>query len=240
MIEHPPDSVRSKTYRTSYDGVGMGGWVKLVNSYYAYTHPSVAGDKVIYFTTYEAAGLLNHELGHCFNLNHTWNMNDGCDDTPESPGCWNYGPPPCDVPSNNVMDYNAYKNAYTPCQIGRMYAAFMNGYQRNFLAPQWCDYDSTKSITIPSGTQQTWQRAVDIYGDLILEKRSTLTIQCRVSIPPRGNIILMPGSTLVIDGGTITTTCNGSWQGIEISEKKKDTKIIFKSGGKLDHVIHPL
>ncbi len=79
--------------------------------------------------------LLNHELGHTFNLSHTMltgggtcsmTVNDYCDDTPTivdmlnigepDPCCWNQ--PHC---SNNLMDYNADNCALTPDQLTRVH-----------------------------------------------------------------------------------------------------------------------
>ena len=98
--------------------------------------------------------LLNHEIGHCFNLHHTLmtgngvctnNYNDYCDDTPTiqdmldlgepDPCCWN-----ASYCSNNLMDYNAQKCALTPDQLGRVHEELDNNkyyYWRNhFTNPQ--------------------------------------------------------------------------------------------------------
>jgi hypothetical protein len=85
--------------------------------------------------------LFLHETGHVLNLQHTWDGNDGCADTPEhgyyvgseKKCCYNLNEPlgvvECNTwnnVSNNVMDYNNYQSAYTPCQIGRMHS-YLNG-----------------------------------------------------------------------------------------------------------------
>ena len=240
LMEHYPDSAKSPTYKASNDGVGSGPWVKLVGQYYLVKHPNItsSGDTIKY-TTWNLAGLMNHELGHCFGLSHTWNTNDGCDDTPQSAGCWNFGPPPCDVCSNNVMDYNAYQSALTPCQLGKVSLSFYTDRAaRKYLIPDWCIYDPEKSITIPSGESIDWGGSMDVFGDLIVEKKATLTIHCIVSMPPGSKIILKPKATLILDGATITSRCdNGLWEGIEItSTKKNNPSIILRNGATLDKV----
>lgn len=72
------------------------------------------------------AGLLNHEVGHLIGLFHTWDENDQCGDTPFHNNCWEFNPgnPNCDnwnEISNNLMDYNAYAPAVTPCQITKVH-----------------------------------------------------------------------------------------------------------------------
>lgn len=76
--------------------------------------------------------LIFHEIGHNVSLQHTWNENDGCDDTPQHPThpgfqCWSINNPNdsrCDEiteVSNNVMDYNSVQRALTQCQIQRVH-----------------------------------------------------------------------------------------------------------------------
>jgi hypothetical protein len=95
-----------------------------------------------------AASLFNHEIGHCLGLNHVWNADDGCDDTPLSTvfdnygnrsQCWSQNPDtthPCnrwENISNNVMDYNQwYPHAYTPCQIKKIHE-HLNTYANNYV-----------------------------------------------------------------------------------------------------------
>lgn len=84
--------------------------------------------------------LLNHEIGHCFNLHHTLmsgggtcinDYNDYCDDTPTIQDMLNLGEPdPCCWNalhcSNNLMDYNAQKCALTPDQLARVHEELDN------------------------------------------------------------------------------------------------------------------
>jgi hypothetical protein len=65
---------------------------------------------------WQPANLLAHELGHSIGLRHTWNGNDGCDDTPQNNCGWDPDPS-CTVQTNNMMDYNPNMSALTQCQI---------------------------------------------------------------------------------------------------------------------------
>ena len=108
-----------------------GAALKMVDAWYMYKrYPAWA-------TTY-AADLLNHELGHVFNLYHDWANNapprygDSCQDTREHPNCWSMQdntPPSCSLwanQSNNMMSYSEYDPALSPCQIARVHDELEN------------------------------------------------------------------------------------------------------------------
>lgn len=52
--------------------------------------------------------------------------------------------------------------------------------------------------------------------NLTLLYGSTLTITSKVTFNEGCRIIVVPGAKLIIDGGTLTSTCPGFWQGIEV------------------------
>jgi hypothetical protein len=244
LMEHHPDSVKSKTYRASNDGIGMGPWAKVVGCYNIWKTPTVmANGDTFRYSPWEAAALFNHELGHCLGLQHTWNTDDGCDDTPKNPGCWNFNEPPgCNDVSNNVMDYNAYKIAYSPCQLGRINKGFFDEKgTRKYLQPDWCAYEAAKTITIAAGTLAEWNSAVDVMGDLVVENNATLVLRCHTSLPPGGKVILNAKATLILDGGALTSRCALPFEGIEINRTKKASpEIYLKNGASIENALHPI
>ena len=244
LMEHCPDSARSATYKASHDGIGTSGFAKLVGEYFIHKNQyRVSGRDTIRFSPWDASALFNHELGHVLGLMHSWNTDDGCDDTPKNPGCWNTNEPAgCTEVSNNVMDYNASQGAYSPCQIGKIIYGFYSEKQsRKFMVNDWCKYDASKSITIGTGETVEWHRSVDIFGDLVVKNNATLTLHCNVFLPPGGKIILEPKATLILDGCTLTSGCDKPFEGIEIQTTKKSTpQIFFKNGSVVENVLHPL
>lgn len=243
LLEHPPDSIGSPTYHASIDGVGMNGWIKLISGYREFHLESSLDKRAMRLDI--QAGLLNHEVGHILGLMHTWNTHDGCDDTPLNANCWSQSDkPPCDKEySNNLMDYNTYKNSITPCQIGQMHfnMSRQGSPQRNYIEPTWCQYKPDNPVIIPARHTVVWSCNKDIESNIVIGKHATLIVHCRVVMPEQAKIIVKPGGKLLLNGGVITTDCKAHWRGIEIEKSRKaEGKVEMLNGAKIEGYITPI
>lgn len=248
FLEHPTDSIPSKTYKASKNGISGGSWVKVASLHMELDKGTCKdADWPADCMGAQFFSLMVHEVGHSLGLSHTWKYNDGCDDTPKHSNCFGLNVPNstnCDEPSemsNNVMDYNNQQSALTPCQLGKVYYNFMkpNSRQRKFLEPNWCDYHPDAPVTIHSGEKVEWISARDLESDLILESGSELTISCRTAFPAKAKVIVHPAAKLVLDGAILTNVCDETWEGVEVwRQGKSKGEVLLLNGARIEKAEH--
>ncbi len=237
ILEHYSDSISSPTYKASGDGVGFGDFVKITNAYKLSRDTFYQKDGSYKLgEPWQLAGILNHEIGHSLSLQHTWRSNDGCDDTPQHPNCWEAGSYPCDIISNNVMDYNNCQCAYTPCQIGKIHY-YLSEIKPSFQVPYWCKYYPEHRIVITDSVQ--WKNHKRLISDVIIEANAQLTVSCTVSLPKEAKIVIKPGGKLILDQCLLTNECSDQWQGIEVQKKGKlKGEVIFIGNATIENAIN--
>ena len=72
-------------------------------------------------------------------------------------------------------------------------------------------YSSTLTIT----QNTTWNTPKVVTGTVVISSGVTLTVTSVVECAPNVSIIVKPGGSLVVNGGTLTNACSGGmWQGI--------------------------
>ncbi len=230
IMGHHLDSLVSPTYKVGTNGVALGTSFKVVGWYYDHITPIKNSDPPIYLQEWYAHKMLHHEVGHMFGLQHTWNFNDGCDDTPKNPNCYNQSEqPPCDsLYSNNLMDYNIFQAAWTPCQIGTIHYSFRrkNKQIRRILKPTWCTFDRSKTIYIRDTV--VWLGAKDLEGHIIIEDGGELSLFCEISLPQKAKISIKPKGRLILNGAILYNDCGDQWKGIEIHQKGNEKgEVVF-------------
>lgn len=220
MTEYPLDSMDSRTFKKHVQGIAFGNWVKVLGAFHS--SKDTVFTKSGYPLThglYSQYRNLNHEIGHCLGMAHSWLKNDGCEDTPSHANCWSMnGRPPCDLPktSNNMMDYCPVPQAITPCQIGTAHMTMSNKNKRvrGCLKKTWCDFRKSKTIEIDNFIE--WNASKDIQGHVVIKDNARLILRCRLALPKGAKIIVHPKGELVLDGATLENDCGEEWEGIEV------------------------
>ena len=230
MTPHFPDSIASPTY-------GFGGSKGVALG----THVKISGMHKRRFDPWSNTGNFNHEVGHIFSLGHAW-RNDGCDDTPEHDNrCFAPDGTACDsLTSNNMMDYNTFQNAITPCQLGRVHQkmSMKSSRVRKFVKNDWCTFNAAKTLTIRDNV--SWAGEKDLRGNIVIESGGFLEILCRVSMPPKGKILVKSGGTLLLNNAWLHNDCDKTWDGIFVeTENNNSGKVQYIGNPKIENTVEP-
>ena len=101
----------------------------------------------------------------------------------------------------------------------------------------WCQYKADSLLLITGDV--VWKSSRDLEGDIVIDNNSSLTIQCRVSLPKGARIMIKPSGRLIIDGGELTNLCGDNWKGIEIwGNKKNKGQVILINHPTITHALH--
>lgn len=175
------------------------------------------GPKQIGTPAWTFAAILIHEMGHILGLRHTWNSNDGCDDTPLHSNCWNQSEkPPCDTNySNNVMDYNAHQSALTPCQIAKMHSEIMTPGKRGYRAAIDNRCEKSDQFEKRLNDYQHWRQPIGSSGNIVIEKGGVLYLRSVLHMAADTEILIKNGGTLILENATIYSSCSEPWKGIK-------------------------
>lgn len=221
---YPKDSIVFGQKELKYNGISFNNHSKLIGVYrpeYDEAGNLVSENIIKYW---EAARLLQHELGHTFGLRHSWTTVDGCADTPPNPNCWkktNDGSACDSLWSNNLMDYNTHQIAMTPCQISiiQYNVNRESSIVRQYIEKDWCYPDTTKSEWIISH-KLVIDAEKDFDRNIIIDRNAVLILKSRLSMPSGSHITVNPGGVLVLEGARLHNSCGKWWGGIKVMEDK--------------------
>ncbi len=90
---------------------------------------------------------------------------------------------------------------------------YVGGYDENYYCSCLMEYNSTpEHIT----RDTTWNDSINLNHPLIIDSRACLTITSDVMCHPNVKITVNRGGKLVLDGGRLSNSCPGLWEGIEV------------------------
>ncbi len=197
-----------------------------------------------------------HELGHNFDLHHTYlgspwpelvnpTHPDFLSDVLELVGD-NYWP--CYDPLNGICYHNHGWDGCSPTDslsgcsnnlmggvhIGKNKTPLQIGRMRRELSLKTTRKYGYGYHEIPYSISQneTWDFSIKFYQDVVVESGATLTVQCEVQMVPEAKIVIKPGGKLIVDGGRIGTDYfnKAPWKGIYVEGNRNLSQTFANQG----------
>ena len=188
---------------------------------------------------YASATEMAHEIGHIFDLCHTY-LKGGCAGTLEAmgkdpdSGDWFpdvFGTPypgnaPHTAPTKEFpWEYDVHKDTSDKV-TNNLHGGFRD---ESYLSPLQiakchraltvknasryvisCTYDSLNPSVIT--TNEDWDFSAKWEKDIFIRNKAVVNFECKISMPQKSKIVIEKGSTLIV-GGTITNDCEQGWEG---------------------------
>ena len=233
LSDHYPERLNNFTYHLSIDtAANYSG----MSSGYNTQYPAIVSvHQHKYHDLYGFALHMAHEFGHNFGLGHTYNseyiiiahpeflwdvfgtVTQPWCSAPPTQVCYHQGGWSCDPydPSNtctnNIMGGTRYSRHFSALQCGRIQRALQVSSLRHFA------YGEANPPDLHITKNQLVDYTRKYYQPVIVDSGVTLTITCKIEMDTAAKIIVRPGGKLVVDGGTLTSACDGEmWKGIEV------------------------
>ncbi len=188
---------------------------------------------------YASATEMAHEIGHIFDLCHTY-LKGGCAGTLEAmgkdpdTGDWFpdvFGTPypgnaPHTAPTKDFpWEYDVSKDTADKV-TNNLEGGFRD---ESYLSPLQiakcqralylknasrylisCTYDSSNPWIIFSN--ENWDFSIKWDKDIIIRNKAVVNFECKISMPQKSKIVIEKGSTLIV-GGIISNDCDDGWNG---------------------------
>lgn len=217
-----------------WDTINGGAWASVggysdygsIESFYR-TIPDMNDNDV---HDYWYAAHLAHEIGHSFDLWHTYDHGysqtcsfsqssylwDVFDTTSSCPPCNSCLIPNHALNNNHMGGGDNFHKSVLQMAISQRSIALNNFHNGNYGVRD--HVTGYSEVPWEVSEDETWDFSMKLYQDLVIKTGATLTVQCELQFVPQAGIVVEPGARLIMDGGKLTSEWyhQGFWRGIQV------------------------
>jgi len=125
------------------------------------------------------------------------------------------------------------------CQISTMWNRLMTSNTRQIV-----DCSESHLLNYEVNEDMTWSNDLNLYGDVIIDNKSTLTVTCTLHFSEDRKIIVHEGSQLILDGALLTSldACAYKWRGIKVvgDMSNDDYDVVIKTGSRIENAVEAI